>query len=91
MPPSKLFQKAFKGTEGDVYLPDDNADSMEYPIDFLYRRVVPDCNNIAILRFNCLKLYYLVEKLCVSDLNKLLDGFQAHHKNRNYHWRLEIS
>ena len=89
----KAFQSGFKeGIDGVMHLLEEDPDSVEYLIDFLYRRVIPDATADPNMPWNFLELYYLAENICLSDLmDQLVDGFQTYHKKENCCWDLEVS
>ncbi|KAG0651167.1 hypothetical protein D0Z07_2626 [Hyphodiscus hymeniophilus] len=82
---SKAFDGRFKeGREGIIYLPEDDADSMSQLVDWLYRCTIPP---IIQSTMPARKLYYLAEKLCVSEaMNAVMDEIQKYHKVYSVHF-----
>ncbi|TVY38290.1 hypothetical protein LOCC1_G007942 [Lachnellula occidentalis] len=67
------FSKAFNGIfqeaqRGEMYLPEDDPDTVALLVDFLYRGTVPKAKLIAGGARPLEKLYYLADKLCLPEL-----------------------
>jgi hypothetical protein len=56
-----------------MYLPKDNGDAVTYLIDYLYRGAVPPHSDSSSIT-NLLQLYYLAEKLCMTELMDMVMG-----------------
>lgn len=86
----EYFSKAFHGNfkeaqEGVMYLPEDDADTVSSLVDFLYRGTVPKITwESKELTRPLRRLYYLAEKLCLSELmDQVIDEISSSIARRN--------
>jgi hypothetical protein len=74
---SDYFSKAFTGgfqeaEKGVMYLPEDDSETFDSFIDFIYRGTTP-----KFIKGEDLPLFFLAEKFCINELaNKMMDTIQ---------------